>query len=120
MEGEADQIGRDLAAKPARLRKLRGIDICGVEEAQPLWVSAETLRQVRARSSEIAGRTAVAWSSTSAPHGPRWRGLRVALTSGMRAVAEPFHWKLIERGDRIGHGIALTLDPREMVGAKQR
>jgi hypothetical protein len=33
------------------------------------------------------------------------------LTSGVRAVAEPFYWKLIERGDRIGHGVALTLDP---------
>ncbi len=26
-------------------------------------------------------------------------------------MAEPFHWRLIERGDRIGHGIAITLDP---------
>ena len=31
----------------------------------------------------------------------------------MRAVAEPFQWHLIERGDRIGHGLALTLDPEE-------
>ena len=34
-----------------------------------------------------------------------------SLTSGLRAVAEPFQWHLIERGDRIGHGLALTLDP---------
>ena len=26
-------------------------------------------------------------------------------------MAEPFHWGLIERGDRIGHGLALTLEP---------
>src|SRR5207253_1199797 len=35
------------------------------------------------------------------------------LTSGLRAVAEPIHWGLLRRGDRIGHGIALTLDPDE-------
>jgi hypothetical protein len=28
-------------------------------------------------------------------------------------VAEPFHWNLIERGDRIGHGIAVTFDPKQ-------
>ena len=35
------------------------------------------------------------------------------MTSGIRAIAEPFHWNLIERGDRIGHGIAITLDPTD-------
>jgi hypothetical protein len=113
MESEADQIARALDAKPVRLRTLlRGIDICGVEEAQPLWVSAETLRRVRARSSEIAGRRP----------GLRLEPLRLTLhagedfswlTSGIRAIAEPFHWKLIERGDRIGHGMAITLEPEE-------
>jgi hypothetical protein len=34
------------------------------------------------------------------------------LTSGMRAAAEPLHWQLIQRGDRIGHGIAITLNPK--------
>jgi hypothetical protein len=110
LESEAKQIVNALEQEPGRLRVLRGIDICGVEEAQPLWVSAETLRRLRSRSSEIAGRR------------PRLglQPLRLTLhagedfhwlTSGMRAIAEPFHWVLIERGDRIGHGIAITLDP---------
>jgi hypothetical protein len=112
MESEADQLVRALAAKPARLRTLRGIDLCGVEESQPLWVSAQTLRRMRDRSAEIAGRRP----------GLRLQPLRVTvhagedfgwLTSGVRAVAEPFHWKLIERGDRIGHGIAITLNPKQ-------
>jgi hypothetical protein len=110
LESEASQIVNALKQKPERLQVLRGIDICGVEEAQPLWVSAETLRHLRERSSEIAGRR---------PN-PGLQPLRLTLhagedflwlTSGMRAIAEPFHWKLIERGDRIGHGIAITLDP---------
>lgn len=111
MEGEARRIGNALEQDPRRLRKLRGIDICGVEEQQPLWVSAEILRKLRRRSAEIAGRRPALKLeplrlTLHAGEDFRW------LTSGMRAVAEPFHWNLIERGDRIGHGIAVTLKPK--------
>ena len=111
MESEADDIKRALDAKPTLLRTLRGIDICGVEEHQPLWVSADTLRRVRLHSRTVAARRPAL----------RLEPLRMtfhvgedfsSLTSGMRAVAEPFHWNLIERGDRIGHGLALTLKPK--------
>ena len=110
MEGEADDIMRALEAKPTLLRSLRGVDICGVEEHQPLWVSAVTLRRVRLRSRSIAGRR------PSLHLEPLRLTFHVgedfqSLTSGMRAVAEPFYWSLIERGDRIGHGLALTLKP---------
>jgi hypothetical protein len=110
LEAEATLIGNALAQEPTRLRELRGIDICGVEEDQPLWVSAETLRRLRVRSSEIASRRPrlklqPLRLTLHAGEDFRW------LTSGMRAIAEPFHWGLIERGDRIGHGIAVTLDP---------
>ena len=110
MESEADDIMRALDAKPTLLRTLRGIDICGVEEHQPLWVSADTLRRVRLHSRTVAARRPAL----------RLEPLRMtfhvgedfcSLTSGMRAVAEPFHWELVERGDRIGHGLALTLEP---------
>ena len=110
MENEADRIIRALDAKPTHLRTLRGVDICGVEEEQPLWVSADTLRRVRERSQDVAGsRPALRLEPLrlTVHVGEDFR----SLTSGMRAVAEPFHWKLIERGDRIGHGLALTLDP---------
>ena len=36
MESEADDIIRALRAKPTHLKTLRGVDICGVEEDQPL------------------------------------------------------------------------------------
>ena len=110
MESEADDIMRALDAKPTLLRSLRGVDICGVEEHQPLWVSADTLRRVRLHSRRIAGRR------PSLHLEPLRLTFHVgedfqSITSGMRAVAEPFHWDLIERGDRIGHGLALTLEP---------
>lgn len=112
MESEADQIVRSLSAEPRHLRTLRGIDICGVEEAQPLWVSAETLRRLRACSYDVAGsrpdlNLLPLRLTLHAGEDFRW------LTSGVRAIAEPFHWHLIERGDRIGHGIAITLEPEE-------
>lgn len=111
LEAEATQIGNALEQDPRRLRELRGLDICGVEEAQPLWVSVETLRNLRARSSKIAGsRPELCLEplrlTLHAGEDFQW------LTSGMRAAAEPFHWNLIERGDRIGHGIAVTLKPK--------
>ena len=110
MDSEADDIMRALNAKPTLLRTLRGIDICGVEEHQPLWVSADTLRRVRLHSRRIAGRRpslGLEPLRLTFHVGEDFR----SLTSGMRAVAEPFHWNLIERGDRIGHGLALTLEP---------
>ena len=112
MESEADVIMRALSATPTLLRTLRGVDICGIEEHQPLWVSADTLRRVRLHSRSVAGRLPAL----------RLEPLRLtfhvgedfgSLTSGMRAVAEPFYWNLIERGDRIGHGLALTLEPTD-------
>jgi hypothetical protein len=111
MEGEARLIGNALEQDPKRLRKLRGIDICGVEEQQPLWVCAEILRKLRRRSAEIAARLPALKLdplrlTLHAGEDFRW------LSSGMRAVAEPFYWKLAERGDRIGHGIAVTLKPK--------
>ena len=110
MESEADAIMRALDAKPTLLKSLRGVDICGVEEHQPLWVSADTLRRVRLHSRAVAARRPAL----------RLEPFRMtfhvgedfcSLTSGMRAVAEPFRWELVERGDRIGHGLALTLEP---------
>ena len=118
LDGEADQIARALAAKPTRLRALRGIDICGVEEAQPLWVAAESLRGLRARSRKIAGgrpglRLEPLRLTIHAGEDFRW------LTSGIRAIAEPFQWNLIERGDRIGHGLAVTLEPEDWWRGKE-
>ena len=110
MEAEAARVTAALDTEPDILRTLRAVDICGVEGEQPLWVSAETLRRVRDRSRAAAAKRP--------SHGLDPLRLTVHagedfkwLTSGIRAVAEPFQWKLIERGDRIGHGIAVTMDP---------
>lgn len=110
MEAEADQIIRYLEGRPGDLAILRGIDICGVEEQQPCWVAADTLRRLRQKSEEIVARSRrrnlrPLRLTLHAGEDFRW------LTTGVRAIAEPFAWRLMRRGDRIGHGIAITLDP---------
>lgn len=109
-ESDAERVIASLEQDSRRLRDLRGIDICGVEEDQPLWVSAQTLMRVRSHVCRLARRRP---SQKLRPLGLtlhagedfQW------LTSGVRAIAEPFHWALLQRGDRIGHGIAVTVDP---------
>ncbi len=110
MKSHADRIVSVLRRDPRQLRMLRGVDICGVEGRQPLWVSAESLKDLRMRSQDIAAsrpelRLEPLRLTVHVGEDFRW------LTSGVRAVAEPFHWKLIERGDRIGHAMAITQDP---------
>ncbi len=112
LECDGQQIARAIAANPATLQILRGIDLAGAERDQPLWVSAQTLRRVRQLSRVVAGRRV----------NPALEPLRMTLhvgedfaypTSGLRAIAEPFHWRLLERGDRLAHAIALTIDPEK-------
>lgn len=112
LDADGASISRIFADKPRVLRSLRGLDLAGIEEHQPLWVAAETLRKVRANADDI--------TATNGRLKLRPLGLTVHagedfdwLTSGVRAVAEPIHWGLLRRGDRIGHGISLTLDPDE-------
>ncbi|MFY9822456.1 MAG: hypothetical protein WAM82_13815 [Thermoanaerobaculia bacterium] len=110
LEKDGEQIKSAIALQPTELRELRGLDLAGVESDQPLWVAVETLRSVRKRSQEVAARDA------------RWGVLPLGLTlhvgedftwltSGVRAVAEPLHWDLLLRGDRLGHATAITIDP---------
>lgn len=112
VESQADQIARSIEAQPLQLKTLRGIDLCGVEESQPCWVTADTLRRLRQRSAAVAARS----------RNPAVHSLRLTLhagedfhwlTSGVRAIAEPFVWDLFQRGDRLGHGIAITHRPAD-------
>lgn len=112
LDADGALISRIFADKPQVLRSLRGLDLAGIEEHQPLWVATETLRAVRANADDTTARNGhfklqPLGLTVHAGEDFQW------LTSGVRAVAEPIHWGLLRRGDRIGHAIALTLDPDE-------
>lgn len=105
---EVEQIKRQLLDRPSALRHLRGLDVAGAERAEPLWLFLPAFRATRAASQRASALD------------PRVEPLRVTvhagedfvhLASGLRAVHEPFVWGLIEPGDRIGHALALGLDP---------
>lgn len=118
-EAEADQIMRYMEQQPRQLENLRGVDICGVEESQPCWVIADTLRRLRQRSEEVvarSGRRELQPLRLTLHTGEDFQW----LTTGVRTIAEPFVWNLLRRGDRIGHGIAITLDPQTWWEKKSR
>lgn len=112
-----DRIARAFAFEPATLQALRGLDLCGVEGDQPLWVAAETLRRLTSASNRFVAqrpRSTIAPLRLTLHAGEDF----VWLTSGVRAVAEPFVWKLMQRGDRIGHGIAITMTATDWWGRR--
>jgi hypothetical protein len=115
-----DQRGRVLAIAaafkhhPELLAVLRGIDVANLELAVPTWVVLPLLADVRAASVRAA--------ATLARHRPRWLAapMRVTMHSGedyrrliegLRRIHEPVEFGLLGAGDRIGHGIALGVDP---------
>ncbi len=92
-----------LTGRPSTLRRFRGLDVAGKERVEPLWCIAPHLQRVR---------------QASCPLRPLGLTLHVGedhghLATGLRAIHEPFAWGLIERGDRLGHALALGRDPEE-------
>ena len=98
---------------PRVLRTFRGVDLCTDEAGVPVWVMAPLVRWVRE-----SGRTAAATL--------RDRGITdipplratihagedfVHLLSGLRRLDDAIRHLGLEEGDRIGHGMALGLDP---------
>ena len=98
---------------PCALRTLRGVDLCTDEAGVPVWVMAPLVRWLRE-----SGRAAAATL--------RDRGIKeipplratihagedfVHLLTGLRRLDEAIRYLGLEEGDRIGHGMALGLDP---------
>lgn len=108
IEVDERRIGQLLRQRPEVLRWFRALDVAGNEREGPLWLYAPTIRKLRETSRRVAERS-----------GGRLSPLRATihagedfdhLASGLRAVHEPLAWRLLERGDRLGHALALGLD----------
>lgn len=102
-----------LMADPALLYIVRGLDICGQELSTPTWVLLPLLKQLRKRSKDLADR--------SEQNSYRLHSLRMTLHAGedfrvllegVRRIHEPFEFWLLEQRDRIGHAVALGVDPQ--------
>jgi hypothetical protein len=102
---------------PATLEVVRGIDVCTDELGVPNWVLAPLFYHVRQAGEEASAalravhRLDVPTLRTTVHVGEDF----VHLLSGLRRVDEALGLFAMREGDRIGHGMALGVDPREWV-----
>lgn len=105
----AAAIAARLTNRPELLKCLWGLDVASRELSGPLWYAALPIRQVLSLSRRIAGnREGLQGLHLTVHAGEEFRH----LLGGLRAVHEPFWWDLMRRGDRIGHALAIGLDPK--------
>ncbi len=106
----ANKLSRIFRLKPELLKNIRGLDVAGHESSGPLWSVSAPLQQVREASQEAC------------LNYPGIKPLKITihagedfthLLSGLRSIHEPFLWEIMNRGDRIGHAMALGWDPHE-------
>jgi hypothetical protein len=107
-------IERALRHHPELLLVLRGMDCANLELAIPTWPFVLLLSRLRAASVQASARLArmrplwrVPPLSTTLHAGEDFR----RLSEGLRRIHEPIEFGLLTSGDRIGHGIALGVEP---------
>ncbi|MCA9494409.1 MAG: hypothetical protein KC621_30995 [Myxococcales bacterium] len=99
---------RAMQCWPELLRILRGVDVASRELDTPLWAIAPLVRQVRRTSREAAGLLAGLRPLRGTWHAGE--DFRTPL-EGLRRVEELLSSGVVERGDRLGHGLVLGIDP---------
>jgi hypothetical protein len=105
----------NLPQEPQLLGFLRGIDVCRDEPGVPTWVVAPLFREVRRRVQE----TQAGWRSSAGIEFPPLRTTAhvgedfVHLATGLRYMDEALHFLPLSAGDRVGHGLALGVEPVE-------
>ncbi len=119
---QARSMSRVLERHPQLLVHVRGIDVAGNERRGPLWVLAPAIRHLRDRSRRAAASrsklplralrvTLHVGEDFGSLENPEPDDDRPHLATGLRAVHEPLRWRLVTRGDRLGHALALGLNP---------
>ena len=110
---EAQALVGVLRGFPLALRTFRGIDLCTDEAGVPIWVMAPLMRWVREAGQAAAallrdrGIEGVPPLRTTVHAGEDF----VHLLTGLRRLDEAIQHLGLEEGDRIGHGMALGVDP---------
>ncbi|MES2642389.1 MAG: hypothetical protein V4850_23095 [Myxococcota bacterium] len=82
--------------------RLVGLDVAGDEMGEPCWVVAPVIEEIRAEvHAEVGRRVPLTVHLSETFRGP---------ISGLRQLAEPLAYGMLERHDRVGHGIVAGLD----------
>jgi Adenosine deaminase len=113
---EAVSLARLLLDYPLSLKIVRGLDLCTDEQGVPIWVFVPLIRYVR-EAGQLASAYLRAALGLSVP--PLRTTVHVGedfvhLLTGLRHLHEAgLHRGLnLGQGDRIGHGLAMGIDPR--------
>lgn len=102
-----------LRGSPRALRTLRGFDLCTDEAGVPMWVMSPLVRWLR-ESGRVAAASLrdLGIMDIPPPRATVHAGEDfVHLLSGLRRLDDAIQHLSLEEGDRIGHGLALGLDP---------
>lgn len=107
---------------PRALRTVRGVDLCTDEAGVPVWVMAPLVRWVRDAGQQAAiqlrrrGEFTIPPLRTSLHAGEDF----VHLLTGLRRLDDTVTYIRLEEGDRLGHAIALGVDPSVWCGRAGR
>ena len=110
----ARSIAAAITARPELMLVYRGLDVAAAELDVPLWPTLSFLADLRAASRRAAAQLRL--------RQPLWQVRPFGLTyhagedfrrlpEGLRRMHELLEFGVLEHGDRIGHGLALGIDP---------
>ena len=103
-------LARQMETRPTVLREIRGLSLMHWERNGPVWLFEAPFRRLIEASARVAAarpQLGLRPIQTAFHLGEDFDH----LLSGLRQIFEPFEWGLINRGDRIGHALALGLSP---------
>ena len=98
-----------IAAEPSTLFVIRGLDVASDELAVPTWVLVPLFRYVMLEAARVSILVNAPPLRITGHVGEDFRHLQ----EGMRRIYEFAHYILDGGSGRIGHGIALGVDPRQ-------
>lgn len=110
---EARALARTLTTFPSSLQIVRGIDVCADEQGIPVWVLAPLIRLVH----DAGEQAEQVLRRCFAHHVPALRKTVHAgedfthLLTGLRRLDESIEAFRLRSGDRLGHALALGLEP---------
>ena len=112
---EAASLEQLLRQYPLSLQVIRGVDVCTDELGVPNWVMTPLIERVRRGASDgilalqkLCG-VSLPQLRTTAHSGEDF----VHLLTGLRNVDQTLGYFRLSEGDRIGHGLALGIHPKE-------
>jgi hypothetical protein len=114
---EAATLASVIRRYPLSLMTIRGLDVCSDETAVPAWVLAPAFRLVREAASQATSQLRLIEGQDGLVVPQPLRATAhagedfVHLITGLRQIDEAITCLELAEGDRLGHAVALGIDP---------